>query len=102
MSNLNKAYQKGPFRNVDPEYKVNRFEKRWINKKWRKTGRSIPTNADFLPTKARKQHKLPKTITVKITHELNGCKWSQYNKYSTMRDAQNAINRHTVIRALFL
>lgn len=99
MTNLNMAYRKGPFRDIDRGGSVTRFQQKWINKRWRKTAKKlneIEEEVSYTP----KRKKSKKHIKVKITTRFYGDNtWTQTNKYRNLRDAQNAMHRANVIRA---
>lgn len=99
MSNLNKTYHKGKYRNGEWAKHLRPYLKRVGNKRWRKDGKEIKIN-ETDNFKQRKKYSTKREIKVKITKKFYGdLKWTTISKYRTLRDAKNAMNQANVIRA---
>jgi len=102
MNNLNKTYHKGKFRSGEWGKHIRPYLKRVGNKKWRKISKDIYLEENE-SVKLKKQHRLRKTIEVKITKTYFGdVKVTTKSKYRTLRDAKNAMNQPSVIRSEIL
>lgn len=99
MSNLNKVYHKGKYRSGEWAKHLRPYLKRVGNKRWRKDGKEIEITAP-INSRERKKHSTKRYIKVKITKQFyGGLKSTAISKYSTLRDAKNAINQANVIKA---
>ncbi|MBQ4820206.1 hypothetical protein [Aquimarina sp. MMG016] len=98
MNNLNKTYHKGNFRSGEWSKHLRPYLKRIGNKRWRKTGKGLSEFEEVKNLRRRKTSK--KEIVVRITNRFYGnIEFTRIRKYRTMRDAQNSMNRSSVIRA---
>jgi len=105
--NLNKTYHKGNYRNGQWAKHLKPFGKREGNKRFRQTGKHIFGEEDpFAANTHRniyKKKKRKKQIKVKIKHYWYGeIVTTETKTFATLRDAQNSINRHSVISYEFL
>ena len=105
-NNLGKTYHKGHFRNGEWAKHLRPYGKRQGNKRFRKTGRNILGEEDPFATHSQRntvKKKKRKRIKVKITYTWFGdIKTTQIRTFASLRDAQNSINRHNVIKYEFL
>ena len=102
-TNLNTTYHKGRFRCGEWAKHLRPYAKRMGNKRFRKTASSSiedETIEDGISWP--KQRRLKKSVRVYITASNNGFAYSRIQKFSSMRDANNSINRSCVIRYRFL
>lgn len=101
MSNLNKTYHKGYFRNGEWGKHLRPYSKRVGNKRFRQTGKGIFDDEDpFAANTQRGNKKKPKKrIRARIYYQWKeGYTTTQTKNFASMRDVQNASNRHNVIK----
>ncbi len=101
-TNLNTIYHKGRFRCREWAKHLRPYAKRVGNKRFRKNVSALIEDElmeDCIswPKKTNK-----KSIRVYITTVRNGFKYSSIQKFRSLRDAKNSINRSCVIRYKFL
>lgn len=104
-NNLSKTYHKGRYRNREWAKHLKPYGKRQGNKRFRKTGKGVFGEEDlFTPNSRRNTHKKKKKrIKVKITYFWYGeIQTTETKTFATLRDAQNSINRHSVLKHEFL
>jgi hypothetical protein len=96
MGNYNSIYHKGKYRSGEYAKHLRPFLKRVGNKKWRKEGRLLTKDPEIRTIANKKGGKKP--VLVKITHHIYGDKKvSEYRRYKTIKDAQQSLNRNSVI-----
>lgn len=98
-TNLNTNYHKGRFRCREWAKHLRPFPKRIGNKRFRKS--ALETIEDELRNEFviwPKKRGIKKNIKVKITTDSNGNTYSCIEKYGSLRDLKNSINRPCVIR----
>lgn len=102
VSNLNKIYHKGKFRNGEWDKHLRPFAKRIGNKRFRKAAVSIEED-EFRKLMKFKKRSGRKRIKAKITVKLFGdTRTSYFRSYRNMKDLENSVKRPNVIRYLIL
>jgi hypothetical protein len=106
-NNLSKTYHKGRYRDRDWAKHLKPFGKRLGNKRFRKTGKNILGEEDPFAPNARRiriKKKRNQRIKVKITHSWGDGEYRsvEIKTFARLRDAQNSLNRHSVLRYEFL
>lgn len=101
---MKQIYHKGKYRSGEWCKHLKPFLKRVGNKRWRKDGRMELLDSDEdlrLSVSGNKQKKESKKIKVKFTMQsAGGFKSSYYAFYPSLKQAEDAIQRNSVIRAI--
>ncbi|GAB0155669.1 hypothetical protein CHRYSEOSP005_09310 [Chryseobacterium sp. Alg-005] len=95
---MNNLYNKGPFRNH--EYgKITPYQKKYGNRKWRRTITSeIEDQLRELVTFRKLRKGKRKLIWIKITKKFRGEKRSDYKSFYTEKQFRRTVNNPHIIR----